>query len=187
MFTEADYQKAADDLHASIVWVKACAEVESNGVNFWTINGEQLPPVRHEAHWFGKLTGYIYDQSHPDISCRNWTPQLAASTHKGAWDQHRRALALAEEPACASASWGPFQVMGFNAIRIGYPSAAALKQASMTVPGQMEMFVRYILSTPKAHRALQEKDAYEFARYYNGEGAVQVYGDKILAAVARHS
>lgn len=187
MFTEEQYQKAADDLRAPVIWVKACAQVESGGVNFWDIDGEQLPPVRHEAHWFGKLTGYIYNEKFPSISCRDWNPAVAAKTWKGAWEQHRLALSLAEEPACASASWGPFQVMGFNGLRIGYGSAKALKEASMNLDGQMEMFVRFIISTPHAHRALQEKDAYEFARYYNGEGNINDYAPKILADVARLS
>jgi hypothetical protein len=57
-FSESDYQSAAQHLGAPVAHVKAIADVESAGETFWMIDGQQLPPVRLEAHWFGKLTGY---------------------------------------------------------------------------------------------------------------------------------
>lgn len=187
MFSEQDYQDAADRLKVDVIWVKAPALVESNGVNFWTIDGVQKPPVRHEAHWFGKLTNYIYNESHPDISCTSWTPSLAAKTWAGAWVQHDKAWALNEEAAAGAASWGPFQVMGFNAARLDYPSAKALKADAFTESGQMNMFVKFVLATPAALDALQRKDAYAFAAAYNGTGAVDDYAPKILNRVAQLS
>ena len=75
-FTETDYQSAAKRLSAPVAHVKAVAEVESAGETFWTIDGRQLVPVRFEAHWFGKQSGYRFNESHPDLSCvagaRRW-------------------------------------------------------------------------------------------------------------------
>ena len=81
-FTEADYQAAATHLVAPVANVKAIADVESAGETFWTIDGQQLPAVRLEAHWFGKFTGYRFNTSRPDLSSTEWNPALAATTRE---------------------------------------------------------------------------------------------------------
>ena len=64
--------------------------VESSGRGFQ--NGR--PVIRLEAHWFGKLTGYQFNESHPHISCRAWTPSLAARNQGEAWAQFEEAASL---------------------------------------------------------------------------------------------
>ena len=85
MFDTADYQRAAARLDVPVAHIMAMAAVESAGETLWTVNGKEVPPVRFEAHWFGKLTGYRFNDEHPDLSSVSWNPTLAAGTRAGAW------------------------------------------------------------------------------------------------------
>src|SRR6478609_3474242 len=125
-FDEADYRRAAARLNVPVVNIMAIAAVESAGETFWLLDGKLVVPVRFEAHWFGKLTGYCFNDSHPDLSCMSWNPELAARTRAGAWDQLNRARALDRDAADQSASHGAFQVMGMHWKRLAYPSVNAL-------------------------------------------------------------
>ena len=75
-FTEDDYEAAAASLGVPVAAIEAVAEVEAGGATRWNIADALRPPVRLEAHWFGKLTGYRFNASHPAISCTRWTPGL---------------------------------------------------------------------------------------------------------------
>ena len=83
--TEEDYKAAAGKLGADVAAVKAVAEVESSGQSMWDIGGQMRPPIRLEAHWFGKLTDYRFNDSHPHISRQQWTPSVAPKTKLEAW------------------------------------------------------------------------------------------------------
>lgn len=183
-FTEADYQTAAGKLGAPVANVKAMAQVESAGENFWMINGVQLPPIRLEAHWFGKLTGYRYNESHPDISSTEWNPALAANTHAGAWAQLRAAEALDKDAADQSASWGPFQVMAFNWQRLRYNSVAGFVGEEMTTAGQMDAFARYIQADSVLQHALAIGDFDTVENRYNGGGFHGAYAARLRESVA---
>jgi hypothetical protein len=93
-FSEQDYQAAADKLGAPVAAIQAVADVEASGVTFWDIGGEQKPPIRLESHWFGKLTGYVFNGSHPAISSKKWDPTLAAKTRAGATTDAATGLAF---------------------------------------------------------------------------------------------
>lgn len=60
-FDAADYRRASARLDVPDLHIMAMAAVESSGETFWDIGGRLLPPVRLEAHWFGKLTGYRFN------------------------------------------------------------------------------------------------------------------------------
>src|SRR3954469_7660227 len=98
-FNEADYRRAAARLNVPVANIMAMASVESAGETFWLLDGKLVVPVRFEAHWFSKLTGYRFNGSHPDLSSVDWNPALAATTRAGAWDQVNRARALDDEAA----------------------------------------------------------------------------------------
>jgi hypothetical protein len=186
-FEEADYQTAADALAVPIARIRAVADVESSGATFWTIYGEQKLPIRHEAHWFGKLTGYIYNDSHPQISSMRWNAGLAADTREGAWAQHLEAAELDEAAAIQSASWGAFQIMGFHWQKLGFASPQEMRDAMFTAAGQMDAFVRFIKAGPAIEDALQRGDHVAFELYYNGGGYNGAYARKIEDAEARYS
>ena len=177
-----DYQAAADEIGVEVAAVKAIAEVESSGRGFQ--NG--LPIIRLEAHWFGKLTGYQYNDSHPHISCRAWTPSLAARNQGEAWQQFEEAAALDEGAAIRATSWGWPQIMGMHWEKLGFESPQAFRKSFDTEQGQLDAFLRFIKANAAIMDALKRHDWYTFALLYNGRGQVDYYAGKIAEAYARN-
>lgn len=185
-FDAADYQRAAAHLRVPVPHVMAMSAVESSGETFWVLEGRLEVPVRFEAHWFGKLTGYAWNDSHPDLSCRAWNPDLAARTKADAWDQVRRARALDPSAADQATSWGGFQVMGYHWKRLGYPGIGAFV-ASMSAngdDGQMDAFTRYVDADDTLQEALRVGDWETVETLYNGGGYGGAYARKLRAAAA---
>lgn len=178
-----DYQSAADQIGAEVAAVKAIAEVESSGRGFQ----HGRPVIRLEAHWFGKLTGYQFNESHPHISCRKWTPSLAARNQGEAWEQFEEAAALDESAAIQSTSWGAYQLMGFHWKTLGYDSPQAMREAMGTDAGQLDAFVRFINADPVLIDALRRHDWHGFAARYNGLGQVERYAGLMAAAYERNA
>ncbi len=178
-FSKEDYQKAADDIGCEVAAVQAVADVESGSVTMWNVDGKSRPPVRLEAHWFGKLTGYKYNNDDPDISSIEWNPSLAAGTPKGAWDQVLKASNLDKIAAIRSTSWGAFQIMGDHWHTLGYTIPEDFVDAAFTEAGQMDMFVRFVKADARLVRAMTNKDWRTFASIYNGPGQVDVYAARI--------
>lgn len=182
-FAEADYEAAAARLGVDVPAVKAVAEVESNGETNWP---DGRPPILFEAHWFGKLSGYRFNDSHPGISSRAWNRAL----YRGGPAEYARlgeAMALDEDAALQSASWGAFQLMGFHWCALGYANPRAFVAAMQTAAGQMDGFVRFIEANPPIKHALQNHDWDDFAARFNGPGAVDTYAPRIRAAYERLS
>lgn len=179
-------QAAARRLEVDLPAVQAVAEVESSGVPFWTIDGRSVPPIRLEAHWFGKLTGYRYNISHPRISCVKWDPSLAATTREGAWAQYEEAKELDLPAAVQACSWGAFQIMGYHFPRLGYATCAEFVGAMHSEEGQLEAFARFIEKDPALRSALAIHAWRGFAAGYNGNGQVDTYAARLEAAFARH-
>src|SRR5260370_32841820 len=186
-FTEADYQAAATRLVAPVANVKAIADVESAGETFWTIDGQQLPAVRLEAHWFGKFTGYRFNTSRPDLSSTEWNQALAASTRAGAWQQVRAGMALDKAAAEQATSWGAFQVMGFNWQRLHYASVDEFVAAMSTASGELEAFTRYIEADPARRASLAIGAWRDVENRYNGGGFNGAYAAKLETAAERYA
>jgi hypothetical protein len=188
-FGAADYQRAAAHLRVPVPHVMAMSAVESSGETFWVLDGRLEVPVRFEAHWFGTLTGYAWNDSHPDLSCRAWNPDLAARTRAGAWDQVRRARALDLAAADQATSWGGFQVMGYHWRRLGYAGIDAFV-ASMSAngdDGQMDAFTRYIDADDTLQHALRIGDWETVETLYNGGGYGGLYARRLRAAAALYA
>lgn len=164
--TEEDYQWAASKLKCSVAAIKAVAQVESNGEGFLP-SGE--PKILFEAHWFSKLTLGRYDASHPHISSPTWNKKL----YKGGQAEHLRlqeAVKLDRNAGLGSASWGMFQIMGFNWKLCGVGSLQQFINAMYAgEKEQFRAFVNFIIAKGLA-KALGELDWEEFAYRYNGAG-----------------
>lgn len=183
MFTESDYQAAAQRLQVPVAAIKAVADVESNGVTHWA-NG--LVPLLFEAHWFSHFTDHRYDADHPGISSYGWNPSL----YRGGpaeYDRLEEAKALDKKGALQSASWGAFQIMGMHWRTLGYASVDAFVDAMQLPAGQLEAFVRFIERNPPLADAMLRRDWFNFAAHYNGTGNVDYYAGKIAAAFDRQS
>lgn len=189
MFDTADYQRAAARLDVPVTHIMAMAAVESAGETLWIVGNRLVPPVRFEAHWFGKLTGYRFNDDYPDLSCVSWNPALAANTKAGAWGQVNRARSLDEFAADEATSWGAFQVMGFHWQRLDYPSVQAFVD-SMTSngdDGQMDAFVAFVEADHALHASLRIGAWQDVERRYNGGGQGGAYAEKLKAAAALYA
>lgn len=182
MFTENDYKNAAAKLSVPIAVIKAVADVESSGTTHWP--GDGRVPILFEAAHFSRLTGHIYDESHPNISSPVWNKAL----YRGGPAEYGRlneAAKLNRVAALQSASWGAFQVMGFNYKPLGYATIDEFVDAMQTDAGQLDSFVRYIQHFNLAP-ALRAQNWAAFAEGYNGTGAVDEYAAKMEAAYAHY-
>nr|WP_253949424.1 N-acetylmuramidase domain-containing protein [Mangrovicoccus sp. HB161399] len=111
--SEEAYQKAADELGCDIAAINTVAEVESSRAPF---DQEGRPTILFERHKFRKFTGGRFSQSHPELSGKPGN----YGTFSEQWPKMAEALKLDGEAALKSASWGQFQIMGFNHELAGY-------------------------------------------------------------------
>jgi len=184
--SEADFKAAADQLGVELATVKAIAEVESTDSAFLT-SGD--PVILFEAQIFSSQTGGEYDTDHPNISAPVWDRTLYG---KSGQHQHTRldeAIELDETAALKSASWGMFQIMGFNHGKAGYDTVQEFVGAmEESESKQLGAFVNFVESNSNMVKALQEKDWASFAYSYNGAGyKANAYDTKLEDAYNRHS
>lgn len=177
---ESDFTKAAAQLGCEVAAIRAVAQVEARGNGFLP-SGE--PKILFEPHIFGRLTDYKYNKSHPDLSRTRWNPDVYGPA--GLF-QHRRlslAVKLDREAALQSASWGRFQVMGFNWKLVGRRSIQDFVNAQYRSEGEhLKDFIGYVIARGLKDE-IQRKDWAGFALGYNGEGyKVKQYDTKIAAA-----
>ena len=85
------------------------------------------------------------------------------------YDRLARAQKYSDTAALESASWGQFQVMGFNAVPIGYASVQEfVRLMNQGIDQHLIALVRFILATPKALKGIREQNFPMLAGAYNG-------------------
>lgn len=173
--SETDFQNAATQLGGgiSVNIIKAFATVESGGRSGF--GPAKLPVIAFEGHLFRKYTKHIYDQAQPLLSYpykKKAGPQWQTNNkdQAKAWETMATAFALDQEAALMSASWGMFQIMGFNYASCGYKTvfefSAALK---VNAGNQLKAFLGFCSKSPALMKAMKSKDFTSMARNYNGE------------------
>ncbi|MXO59239.1 DUF3380 domain-containing protein [Altererythrobacter salegens] len=168
----ADYERAATDLGCSVAAIRAVAQVESAGNGFLP---DGRPKILFERHIFHRLTNGQFTAAHPDISFPSGGGYLGKELEYGRLEE---AMALDEKAALSSASWGKFQVMGFNHKLVGEPSLDTFIDTMVSgEPGQLKYFIGYIKATGLADE-LQRLDWRGFARGYNGASFEKFNYDK---------
>jgi len=185
--TDNDYKFAAEELDCEPAIIKAFAEVESSGYGFWQFSDtDWRPKILFEAHWFHKFTNGIYDKSHPNISSPVWNKELYYYGKKE-YNRLDEACALNREAGLKSASWGKFQIMGFNYSRCGYRILQDfINDMYHSELGHLNAFIGFILSDIKLLAALRTKDFVTIALRYNGSGNVKTYADRIESAYQQY-
>jgi len=170
LLTEEDYDRAAASLACNVEAIKAVAQVESTGTGFLP-NGQ--PKILFEAHVFSRLTGHAYDSSHPHISSLKWDRSLYRSGD-AEYARLQEAKTLDYYNALMSASWGTFQIMGFNHALCGFDDVRGFVQDMQISEGrQLDAFVTLIKHNPLLHGALKIHDWRTVAYRYNGSGYKQ--------------
>lgn len=175
--TNADYQRAATALGCDVAAIIAVCTVEAPRGGFLASGA---PTILFERHQFSKRTGSRYDLEYPDIS--NRTP----GGYRGGEAEHARlvrAVALDRNAALMSASWGKFQIMGFNFSTAGFPTLQAFINAMHeSEAAQLDAFVSFIQREGMASM-LKFKQWADFAKRYNGPNfAINKYDSKLASA-----
>jgi hypothetical protein len=169
---------ACDRLHVGLPELWSVLKVETSGCGYIA---DRRPQILFERHAFHRLTGGSFDAQDPDISAVQAGGYGASGTHQ--YDRLGRALALDRIAALKSASWGIGQVMGSNAVLVGFSDVEAMVRAMVaSEDAQLGAMLNYCVKTG-IDRALQQRDWAKFARGYNGEDfAKNAYDTKLNAA-----
>jgi hypothetical protein len=181
--TREDCIDDAAKMGCNVACVMAVASVESNGGGF---NPDGTPKTLFEGHWFHRYTKGKYAAENPDISYPKWTKQFYGKTWQVEQDRLNRAIALDKKSAYMSASWGMFQVMGFNFSVCGYKDVDSfVKDMKTNEDRQLAAFTGYVLHGG-LERFLKVLDWDGFAYHYNGpEYKKNNYAVKLAKAYAK--
>lgn len=165
--------------------LKAVARVETAGHGFVGGRGNK-PKILFEGHAFHRLTGGRFDASHPHLSHAAWDPRKYARDQVGEWKRLDQACQLDRAAALQSASWGLFQVMGFNYPYCGHDTVEDFVAAQhASADEQVSVFAR-LVARPPFLSALRKHDWRAFAAVYNGPGhAIHHYAARLAAAYSQ--
>lgn len=158
--TDKAIQEAATDLGVEPAVIRAVDEVESRGDGF----EDGRVKILFERHKFHQFTRGKYDASHPDIS-----NEEAGGYGRGSqYARFSRAFELDPEAAMKSASWGRYQIMGFNFKAAGFNTVGEFVDAmKVSEDEHLKAFVKVIKTWGLAPE-LRMKDWAAFASQYNG-------------------
>lgn len=162
----------------------ALLAVETKGFGFLP---DRRPKILFERHIFHRRTGGRFSQAQPDISSSRSGGYSGGYSGGGAeYCRLERAMVLDATAALESASWGLGQIMGFNALPLGYSSAAAMVDAFRhSEDAQLDACVRFIRANPDLTIAFRQRDWARVAFFYNGLAyAANRYDAKLAAAYA---
>jgi len=176
-----DFERAALVIGCTVAAVRAVAEVESRG----GFLRDGRPKILFERHKFHKFTCGAFSAAYPAIA----NPVPGGYLGNAAeYDRLAVAIALDREAALKSASWGAFQIMGFNHMLAGHTTVGNFVKAMVSgQSGQLDGFVSFIRKSGLGDE-LVRKDWAGFARGYNGEDyAKNRYDTKLAAAFTLHS
>lgn len=177
--SEDDFVSAAKQLDVEVAAIKAVAAVEvSQSGGF---QDGHRPTLRYELHKFQERTNGGYHQTHPWLSQPSL--QLGDRYHTRSQDQEYSLLFNAMllggfgnrtvRASLSSASYGRFQVMGFNAEDCGWPNVQNfVLDMFLSEANQLKAFIAMVQSKHLSG-ALRSHDWVKFARGYNGPN----YGD----------
>ena len=126
--------------------------VETRGFGFFT---DRTPTILFERHIFHQRTQGRFDAQTPDLSAAMSGGYVGGPAE---YDRLQRAMALDELTALESASWGLGQIMGFDAVSLGY--ASALEMAIRFTTGedaQLEGTRRFVAGNTRLADAFRLK------------------------------
>lgn len=204
--TTEDFLWATSKLSCTIAQIRAVDEVESGGGWFKDVRadilakdgpggflgGPHLPKLLFEAHKFSSFTNGRYDKSHPNLSSPRWNRALYVGG-QGEWIRLWDAMKLDRTAALKSASYGRYQIMGFNHKLAGFATVEAYVDAmKKSERAHLEAFVSFIQNSGLADELRRvsnvHADCIPFASGYNGSGyAANEYHVKIARAHKKYS
>ena len=183
---ESDVIQAAELLGVEPAAVKAIIRVESAGRGYLK---DGRVAILFERHKF-------YDQLPPSVARETaakypniCNPNSGGYYGKaGEYSRFNLAFSIDKECAMKSASWGLFQIMGFNHAAAGYATVGEFVDAMKESEGnQLLAFCHFIKSNKALHAALKKQDWETVAKLYNGAAYKKNnYDSKLANAYARY-
>ena len=181
--TSADIAGAAATLGVTSKMVSAVRQVEVAGDAFDALG---RPRILFERHIFHRKTGGAFDKSHPILSNPVGGGYGKFSAQYG---KLADACALDPDAAFQAASWGAFQVLGSNAVSLGYKSAFDMALAlTVSEAAHLDSFVRFVrvnklVAALQACKPGNAASCVAFVKAYNGPGfAKNDYHNKLAKA-----
>lgn len=180
--TSAGMNRVCDLLEVGEPEVWAALTVETRGFGFLR---DRRPQILFERHIFSRQTGRRFDAEHPDISNRSPGGYLGGGRE---YDRLERAMALDQEAALKSASWGLAKVMGFNHQLAGFGSVQQLVAAMVEgEDAHLEALAGFIMANSRCRLGIRRRDWASFAACYNGpEFRRNDYDNRLAAAYAKN-
>lgn len=184
VLTDKDYADAAASLACDVASVHAVCAVESNGHGF-APDGRAI--ILFEPHVFSRLTGHRFDSTQGGVSYPVWGTKPYPPTQDARWAQLLYAANLDHDAAYQSASYGLFQIMGFNFAACGFPTIASFVAAmAVNERAHLMAFVKFVVANHLA-QPLRDRNWAAFATGYNGPAATDAYSAKLADAYAKAS
>ncbi len=182
--TAEDYKRAAELLDTDVASVMTVQSVESGGRGGFLKMG--YPTILFEGHIFWRelkkrgVDPEQYVKGNEDILYTKWE-KVHYKGGMGEHDRLDRAMKINKEAAISSASWGMFQIMGFNYKLCGASSVEEYVEASHIGEGQQLQQFAAFLKSSGIDKPLREHNWAEFARRYNGSAYKENHYDEKLA------
>ena len=182
---EADFIRAGSALGVETECVKTVVEVEAGGDGFLD-SGDC--DILFERHIFfrrlsKKKTAAQMQElvaKYPNIVNPNTGGYMGGQQE---WDRLNAAIAIDRTEALKSASWGMFQIMGFNCGLAGWSDIEKFVTDMKASEGKhLDAFVGFVKANPGLHKALKGHDWASFAKGYNGADYQKNNYDKKLEA-----
>ncbi|MDR1370676.1 MAG: N-acetylmuramidase family protein [Dysgonamonadaceae bacterium] len=188
--TPPHYTATAQTLDVEEAAVRAVCEIESGGRTGFQKDGR--PIILFEGHIFWRelkkrgVDPERYQAQYDDVLFPKWDK----SKYKGGaaeYDRLNRAATINEEAALASASWGMFQIMGFNHKLCGYDTVREYVEAIKADSNNHLLSFAHFLKNSGIDRPLRNLDWAAFAERYNGPGYKQnQYDMKLQTAYLKY-
>lgn len=173
--TDADIVRIAKANGIEPAAVNAVKLVESAGSGF--LSDGVKPKILFEGHKFwqqlviNKIDPNAFVKGNENILYPVWTKQFYSATGEGEYLRLEKAKKISYVCALMSASWGLFQIMGFNFKACGFNTIGDYVQAMYTgESNQLEAFINFIKNDSGGNKLqyLKNKDWKSFAFSYNG-------------------
>lgn len=169
--TDADFEKTAELLGLEVATVKAVKEVETGRYGGFFAPGKPAILFEGQVFWRQLKKRGVDPNKHllgnTDILYKEWTNEY----YKGGieeYDRLNRAKRIHKIAALCSASWGMFQIMGFNYALCGYKDVESyVEEMCKGEQEQLDAFVHFLINS-ELIPYLNMKDWAEFANKYNG-------------------
>ena len=189
---DEDFTQVAELLGCEPAALKAVQQVETGGRGGFFSPGR--PAILFEGHifWTQLKKGGSKPEDYVKGTENILYPKWEKGHYKGGigeYDRLEQARKINREAADASASWGMFQIMGFNYAACGEESIESFVRSMCESEfKQLLLTANFIKKNSQMLQALQARDWAVFAKCYNGPAYAQNrYDVKLEAAYQKYS